>query len=170
MDMKSLKIVFLVVTVSVVLMTTGCTSGPKVTDESDWEKRVCINSRIVRNFDALGDNYVYVREGSDKHFLLITRFRCRDLGNAYSLAISSTTSRVCAGGFSKIIYRDLMDEQEVQSCTIETIVRVDDKEHARRIAQGQTGTPQEQGTWSELPSDPPTDAPSDPPTEVPDPE
>lgn len=100
------------------------------------EERVCINIRTIRTFDALTDEYVYVKEGSSKHFLLTMRGRCHSLRNAQGIAIKDATSRVCSDGFGEIVYRDRMGSvRRIETCLIDTIERVESKEDAREIVE-----------------------------------
>lgn len=99
------------------------------------EERVCINIRTIRTFDALTDEYVYVKEGSSKHFLLTMRGRCHNLRNAQGIAIKDATSRVCSDGFGEIVYRDRMGGRRLESCRIDSIQRVESKDDARAIVE-----------------------------------
>lgn len=99
------------------------------------EERVCINIRTIRTFDALTDEYVYVKEGSSKHFLLTMRGRCHNLRNAQGIAIKDATSRVCSDGFGEIVYRDRMGGRRLESCRIDTIQQVESKDDAKAIVE-----------------------------------
>ena len=109
--------------------------GALAQDDSDEEgaatERVCVNTRAVRNFDALTDQHVYVQEGSNRHFLFTMRNRCPDLRNA----IKDTTSRVCSNGFGEIVYRDRMSGRRMQTCRIDTIEVVESREDAKAIVE-----------------------------------
>lgn len=102
------------------------------------EERICVNTRAIRTFDALTDMYVYVREGSNKHYLFTMRNRCHNLRDALGIAIKDTTSRICADGFGEIVYRDRMGGKRLESCVIGTIERVDSKDDAKAIVAART--------------------------------
>lgn len=141
-----------------VVLSASCTTatGPEETDtETVAKERVCINTRAVRSFDAFDDEHVYVHERTDKHFLLTTRSRCRDLRYSVSIALSDTTNRVCSGGFGKIIYRAQLLDGDLGSCTIGSIESVHSKEHAEMVYKVRTGQapPPGEETWTELPAE-----------------
>lgn len=98
-------------------------------------ERVCVNIRTIRTFDALTDQYVYVRQGSDKHFLFTMRNRCHNLRNAQGIAIKDATSRICSDGFGEIVYRDRMGGRRLESCRIAKIEIVDSKDDAEAIVE-----------------------------------
>lgn len=105
-------------------------------EEEEKEERVCINSRSIRTFDAITDEYVYVREGSDEHFLMTTQNRCFNLRHAQGIALKDTTSRICSDGFGEIVYRDGMGSMaRLETCRIDKIERVDSKEDAEAIVE-----------------------------------
>jgi hypothetical protein len=103
--------------------------------EDDGEERVCIYSRNVRTFDAIDDQHIYVREGSDKHYLLTMKNRCFNLRSALGIAFKDTSSRTCSDGFGEIVYRDRMGGpgRRQESCRIGTIERVESKDDAEAI-------------------------------------
>ena len=103
-------------------------------EEEESEERICINSRSVRTFDAISDDYVYVREGSDEHFLITMQNRCFNLRGANGIAFKNTTSRICADGFGEIVYRDGMGGgARLESCRIGDIQRVESKDDAEAV-------------------------------------
>ena len=102
-------------------------------DES--KERVCLNVRTIRTFDALTNQYVYVRQGSDKHFLFTMRNRCHNLRDAQGIAIKGTTSRVCSDSFGEIIYRDRFGGRGLESCRIGKIEVVESKEDVEAIVE-----------------------------------
>jgi hypothetical protein len=102
-------------------------------DESS--ERVCVNARSIRNFDAFTDKYMYVQEGSSKHYLFTMRNNCRSLRNANGIAIKDVTGRVCADGFGEVVYRDRMSSQRLATCRIENIERVESKDDAKAIVE-----------------------------------
>ena len=104
--------------------------------ESDEQsERVCINTRTIRSFDALTDEFVYVSGPGDTHYLLTTKHRCHNLRDARSIAFKDISTRVCSDGFSEIVYRDRFGSGRLESCLIDKINRVDSKEAAEAIVQ-----------------------------------
>jgi hypothetical protein len=102
--------------------------------EKESEERVCVNARSVRTFDAFTDEHVYVREGSNEHFLMTMQNRCHNLRNAQGIAFKNTTSRICSDGFGELAYRDGMGSMaRLATCRIDTIERVESKEDAEAI-------------------------------------
>ncbi|MDH3440215.1 MAG: DUF6491 family protein [Gammaproteobacteria bacterium] len=101
----------------------------------ELKERVCVNVRTIRTFDALTDQYVYVRQGSNKHFLFTMRNRCPNLRDAQSIAIKDTTSRVCSDGFGEIVYRDRFGGRGLESCRIGKIEVVESKDDAIALVE-----------------------------------
>ena len=103
------------------------------TDEAvdQADEKICIRSNVVRNFDGLSDNHVFVEESSKKYFLLTTRNRCTGLRHAQAIAFKDTTNRICSGGFGEVVFR----ERGIgpTTCRIEKIERVENKDEARAI-------------------------------------
>ena len=95
------------------------------------EDKVCIRSNLVRNFDGLTDEYLFVEERSKKYYLLTLRPRCTGLRHARGIALKDTTSRICSGGFGEVIVR----ERGIgpRTCRIEKIESVENKDEARAI-------------------------------------
>lgn len=120
-------------TIALVALPLASASAQDEESSSDEDSagRVCVNSRAVRNFDAITDQHVYVQEGSSRHFLFTMRNRCFGLRNSMGIALKDTTSRICSDGFGEIVYRDRMSSQRLQSCRIGKIEVVDSKEDAR---------------------------------------
>lgn len=113
-------------------------------DADDDPERICINVRAIRNFDAITDAYVYVREGSNRHYLLTLQRGCHYLSNALSIAITDTTSRVCNDGFGDLVYRERLSGGRLQSCRIENIELFSSKEDAEAVAKARTETARDQ--------------------------
>ena len=110
-------------------------------DKAQAGERACINTRSVRTFDAIDDEHVYVREGSNEHYLLTMQNRCFNLRNSLGIAFKDTTSRICSDGFGEIVYRDRMGSgRGLESCRIDTIERVDSKEDAEAIVAARQGS------------------------------
>lgn len=103
-------------------------------EEVPGEERACVNIRAVRTFDAIDDQHIYIREGSDGHFLLTMQHRCFNLRNSLGIGFRDTTGRSCSKGFGEIVYRDRMGGgRGIQSCRIDTIERVESKDDAVAI-------------------------------------
>ena len=102
----------------------------------ETEERVCVNSRSIRTFDAISDEYVYVREGSNGHYLMTTQNRCFNLRHAQGIALKDATSRICSDGFGEIVYRNgLGSAARLESCRIDKIERVDSRDDAKAIVE-----------------------------------
>jgi len=111
-------------------------NGAADKDTQDPVERVCIDSRLVRDFDALSDRHIVVQERRDNYYLLTTKNRCIGLRHALTIGLKDTTSRICSnrvGG--EIIYRDF--ERLQRGCWIDTIVPVENKDEARAIVDEQ---------------------------------
>ncbi len=104
-------------------------------EDKDSNERICLNVRAIRTFDAITDKYMYVKEGSSKHYLFTMRNVCHNLRDAMGIAIKDTTSRVCSDGFGEVVYRDRMSGRRLESCRIEAIERVEDKDDAKAIVE-----------------------------------
>ena len=115
------------------------TAQDEAVEAEESDERVCVNTRTVRSFDAITDQYVYVKEGSNKHYLFTMRTRCHNLRDAMGIAFKeSVGSRVCADGFGEIVYRDRISGRRLESCSIDTIERVESKEDAEAIVAALT--------------------------------
>ena len=119
------------------LLMTAIVQAQESTDEAaEAAQKVCINSNMVRSFDAFDDRHVYVRQGSNQHFLLTMNYRCLGLEWAQSIAFKDTTSRICSDGFGEIVYRDRTMGRGLQTCRIDTIQRVESREAAEELVEG----------------------------------
>ena len=108
--------------------------GPALADEHATEEEaeeVCINTNLVRNFDGLDDQHVFVEERSKDYYLLTMKRRCSGLRHANTIALNDTTSRICSGGFGEIIFREAGIGR--MTCRIDTIEPVENKDEARAI-------------------------------------
>ena len=120
--------------VSLILLGIGTAladehASDEATEESS--EKICISSNLVRNFDGLDDQHVFVEERSKNYYLLTMRQRCSGLRNAQAIGLKDTTSRICSGGFGEIVFR----ERGIgpNRCRIEKIERVENKDDARAI-------------------------------------
>ena len=105
--------------------------------------RVCVSVRAIRSFDAFDDEHMYVREGSDGHYLFKMRIRCPGLRHSYGVAIKDVTTRVCSDSFGEVVYRDRSGGQRLMSCQIGEIVKVDSKDAAEALAKGESEAEQD---------------------------
>ena len=111
--------------------------APAVADEheqeeaADPEEKVCINTNLVKNFDALTDDHVYVEERARQGYLLTMKNRCHGLRFSQVIAFKDTTSRICSNGFGEILYNDRSIGR--LQCRIGTIEPVENKDEARAI-------------------------------------
>jgi len=112
-------------------------AAPALADEheqevaEETEEKICISSNLVRNFDGLDDQHVFVEERSKQYYLLTMRHRCNGLRHAQAIGLKDTTSRICSGGFGEVVFR----ERGIgpNTCRIEMIERVENKDEARAI-------------------------------------
>lgn len=112
----------------------GVFAAPALADdhtEDTGEEKVCINSNLVRNFDGLDDQHVFVEERSKQYYLLTMRHRCSGLRHAQAIGLKDATNRICSGRFGEVVFR----ERGIgpNTCRIETIERVENKDEARAI-------------------------------------
>ena len=99
--------------------------------EDEQPEKVCINSNLIRNFDGLDDEHVFVEQSGKDYFLLTMRRRCTGLRSAQAIALNDTTSRICSGGFGEVIFRESGIGRT--TCRIDKIERVENKDDARAI-------------------------------------
>ena len=124
-----MKISFFLLSVAV-----GVFAAPALADdhiEDTGEEKVCINSNLVRNFDGLDDQHVFVEERSKQYYLLTMRHRCSGLRNAQAIGLKDATSRICSGGLGEVVFRERGIGPD--SCRIDMIERVENKDEARAI-------------------------------------
>mgnify|MGYP001824854983 FL=1 len=126
----------LVLTVTLLAVSPLAVSQDEGEEIADEEEAVCINTNMVRSFDAFNDNYVYVRQGANQHFLLTMRNRCTGLRYAQGIAFKDTTSRICSDRFGEIVYRDRSMARGLQSCRIGKIERVESRDEAKALVEG----------------------------------
>ena len=112
-----------------VILSPAALADEHAPEES--EEKVCISSNLVRNFDGLTDQHVFVEERSKQYYLLTMRHRCTGLRNAQAIGLKDATSRICSGGFGEVVLR----ERGIgpNRCRIEMIERVENKDEARAI-------------------------------------
>ena len=122
-------------TLTLLIMCPFALAQDDVEEADDAEKDVCVNVRAIRTFDAITDDYVYVKEGSDEHYLFTMQNRCFNLRGAMGIGIKDMTSRVCSDGFGEIVYRDRMGGRRMETCRIGKIERVASKDDAEAIVE-----------------------------------
>ena len=96
------------------------------------DEKVCLNSNLVRNFDALSDEHIFVEERNKEFYLLTMRNRCFDLRHAHTIALKDVSSRICSDGFGEVIYRTTLTGP-FESCFIDTVEKVDNKNAAKEL-------------------------------------
>jgi len=118
------------------IFLSAALSVPAIADEhsaEDAKEKICISSNLVRNFDGLDDQHVFVEERSKQYYLLTMQFRCNGLRHAQAIGFKDTTSRICNGGFGEVVFR----ERGIgpNRCRIDMIERVENKDEARAIIE-----------------------------------
>jgi hypothetical protein len=132
-----MKIGIHVVVAATFFISLSAIADDDVKEESEDEsERVCIDSRLVDNFDGLTDKHVFVEERRNQYYLLTMKHRCFGLRNAHTIGLKDTTNRICSnrvGG--EVIFRDM--GSGVRKCFIDTIVPAENKDAARAIVDEQ---------------------------------
>jgi len=132
-----MKIQYLTLVLSALLLIAPAVPAQEEEDDAAaGEKNVCINTNLVRSFEAFDDMHVYVRQGSNQHFLLTMRSRCLGLEWAQGIGFKDTTSRICSNGFGEIVFRDRTMGRGLQNCRIDMIERVESREAAKELVEG----------------------------------
>lgn len=106
----------------------------KDADAKETTSKVCVNTRTIRSFDGLSDEYLFVQEGSKSYYLMAMRNRCHGLRNANGIAIKNTSSRICSNEFGEITFRD-RGGMGLQTCRIGKIEVVDSKDEAKALIE-----------------------------------
>ena len=65
-------------------------------------KRECINRREITTLRALDDKHVYVKAGASRHYLVTVDGKCHGLSEARTLAVTESSTRVCADSTSLV--------------------------------------------------------------------
>jgi Family of unknown function (DUF6491) len=104
---KQLTAAFLLALISM-LVGLACTSVPRVRPSGGGPESVdaCFDVSRVRSFSPLDGRSVYVRVGSDEHFLLTMDSYYPSLPFATGITISGIFSRVCSDTGARITYLD----------------------------------------------------------------
>lgn len=122
----------------VMIVTMGATNAfAEDAAEEEAVERVCVNKRSINSFDAIDDEYVYIKVSVNDHYLFTMQRRCSGLRHANGIGIKDTMSRVCSNGFGEIVYRDM---GRIQSCRIDTIEPVASKEDAKGLVEDRKET------------------------------
>lgn len=101
-------------------------------EASESVDKVCINSRLVKGFNALDDQHIFIEERMNEFYLITLRSRCLGLDFVHAIGFKDTTSRICSKGFGEIVYRDRVSRQ-LEKCFIDTIEPVVSKDEAKEI-------------------------------------
>ena len=103
-------------------------------ESSEAAERVCVNVRNIDSFDAIDDQYIYVRaRGRQEHFLFSMDPGCFGLRSAHTIAVKDTFSNVCSNTFGEVIYRDM--GRRLESCRIRNIEEVANKDDAEGLVE-----------------------------------
>jgi hypothetical protein len=94
-------------------------------------ERGCFSIRRVRDFSSLGDEYLYVQEAGNAHFLLTMFPSCFGLRNARAIAIENHQDRVCSNSQADVTFRGVGGRRE--SCLILAVEEVEDRDAARTL-------------------------------------
>lgn len=140
--MTSLKIAIL----GMVLLyaSNGVGASEELVETGAIESKTCINTRLVRNFDAITDKHLFVEERSKKYYLITLQSRCFNLQSAHAIAFADSMSITCSKGFGEIIYRDSLSGQ-LESSRIDTIEPVESKEDAKAIVAARAAVKEDDG-------------------------
>ncbi len=116
-----MKLSQLILFVSILALSGCAASSEKMTEESQENAgTVCLNVRNISSFDAIDDQYLYVKAlGKQKHFLFTMDRACFGLRSAQTIAVKDKFTRVCSDSFGEVIYRDIGGRLE--SCRIRNI-------------------------------------------------
>lgn len=116
-------------------------ASPAVADEEKEaepaveDAKVCINSRTIRNFDGLSDNYLFIEESRKTYFLLEMRQRCSGLRDAIGIAFKNPSSRICSNEFGEITFKD--HGMGMRTCRIGEITAVESKDEAKALIKNE---------------------------------
>ena len=104
-----MKLSQLILFVSILALSGCAASSEKMTEESrENAGTVCLNVRNISSFDAIDDQYLYVKAlGKQKHFLFTMDRACFGLRSAQTIAVRDKFTRVCSDSFGEVIYRDM---------------------------------------------------------------
>lgn len=124
---------FLLLGLFAIIVLTGCSSSPN-DDSPAVEGRACFDSQRVSRFSPFDDRFVYVRVGSDEHYLLTVGGICPGLATATGISISSGMfSRICSDSGATITYRDAQ-----MPCRITAVETVTSRDAAEEIVKKRT--------------------------------
>lgn len=115
----------------------ACTSTQKVDTSGSGPatKEACFNVRRVDSFSPLHERFVYVRVGSDEHYLLTMDSVYTSLPFATGITISGEFSRVCSDTGATITYMNL---GRPVFCRIVRVEAVAHKEAAQKLVGDRT--------------------------------
>ncbi len=121
----------------------ACTSTLKVDTSSSGPaaNEACFDASRVRSFSPLHERFVYLRVGSDEHYLLTLDSVYTSLPFATGIAISGTFSRVCSDTGARITY---LDSGRPVFCRIVRVEAVASREAAQKLVEDRT-TPKPKG-------------------------
>ncbi len=130
-----MKLSQLILFVSILALSGCAASSEKVTEESQENAgTVCLNVRNISSFDAIDDQYLYVKAlGKQKHFLFTMDRACFGLRSAQTIAVRDKFTRVCSDSFGEVIYRDI--GRGLESCRIRNIEAAASKADVEKLAE-----------------------------------
>jgi hypothetical protein len=129
---------------TVAVAQQGAPEAESVEDANDAEKEVdaadappevedaCFYVRDIDDFDALGDEFVFVEGRGDENYLLTMWAGCFGLEGAVGIAVSSPMIRVCSTSGAEIRYRGL---GRLETCRIRVVESVASKEAAEALVE-----------------------------------
>jgi hypothetical protein len=115
----------------------ACTSTKKVDTSSSGPdtNEACFDVRRVDSFSPLHERFVYVRAGSDEHYLLTMDRYCTGLPYAIGIRLSGDFSRVCSDTGATITY---MYAGNPTTCRILHVESTASKEAAQKRVEDRT--------------------------------
>ncbi|MCZ6500773.1 MAG: DUF6491 family protein [Gammaproteobacteria bacterium] len=130
-----MKLSQLILFVSILALSGCAASSEKVAEESQEKAAtVCVSVRNISSFDAIDDQYLYVKAlGKQRHFLFTMDRACFGLRSAQTIAVRDKFTRVCSDSFGEVIYRDI--GRGLESCRIRDIEAAASKADVEKLAE-----------------------------------
>jgi hypothetical protein len=123
----------LIATATLLACSSTGRAGPAAGEPADHE--VCFSSLRVESFSPLDPRFIYIRVGSDKHYLLTLDAVYPSLPFATGLRLVSSFDRVCANSGARITFRS---GDHPVSCRILHIDAVASKVEAEQLVKERT--------------------------------
>jgi len=112
----------------------ACASMPA--KEGAQAERVCINKSEITSIVSLDDRHAFVKVRASHFYLFTMDKTCQGLKLARTVAIESTTTRVCGDGVSLLSFE--YPAVGPMRCRIEGIESVADKDTALQLIESRT--------------------------------